>query len=346
MRKNGSNTYSNAGGNQDFMRGLYTVGKPPDEEEKSRKRSGQGERGGAARSAAMAFGSYEAAQLRRKERRQKRIALAAGLIASLLCGTIIFYGGMKILSFFSGNFSSQRVERVHIEGCGVVSARAVRNASQIIEQQTKMSEIDSKALQKKIEQIPWVGSVKVKKGWDAAVTITISEHKAAALMVKQDKDGQHLYYMDKNGRPFLRVRPCEEIDFPVVTGLSEISSKGLYYKVAADVRVFLRHLYRNNPQLPVQALSEIHITKEGELVLYLVEYPFPIFFGSGHIHSKYIRLVEVLKPLYKKRRGGSREIEEIAAIQLEYLQDKILVFTNDGSTPEKRVESQPVQPQG
>ena len=42
------------------------------------------------------------------------------------------------------------------------------------------------------------------------------------------------------------------------------------------------------------------ITKEG-LVVYLVEYPFPIFFGNGNTKKKVLNLAYVLKELYGKR---------------------------------------------
>jgi len=91
-----------------------------------------------------------------------------------------------------------------------------------------------------------------------------------------------------------------------------------------EVLIFLNKAKRNDPHLPVQSLSEVHVTKEGDLVVYLVEYPFPIFFGNGNTKRKYGRLVEVLKALYKKEKGKDL-ISEVEYIQMDYLQDKVLV---------------------
>ncbi len=102
-----------------------------------------------------------------------------------------------------------------------------------------------------------------------------------------------------------------------------------------EVMEFLRRLWGNNAHLPAHSLSEIHVTKDGGIVLYLVEYPFPIFFGRGEVKKKYTRLVEVLKPLYESDKGH-RIIEEVEYIQMEYLENKVLVATAEAAqVPEK-----------
>ena len=65
-------------------------------------------------------------------------------------------------------------------------------------------------------------------------------------------------------------------------------------------------------------------------MVYLVDYPFPIFFGSGNTKQKYARLVQVLKALYKKEKGEDL-ISEIEYIQMDYLQNKVLVAQTGSS---------------
>lgn len=60
------------------------------------------------------------------------------------------------------------------------------------------------------------------------------------------------------------------------------------------------------------------------LILYLVEHPFPIFFGEGDIRRKYVRLRKVLEMLYKPRRTGM-DIGRVAYIKMDYLKDKVIV---------------------
>ena len=77
---------------------------------------------------------------------------------------------------------------------------------------------------------------------------------------------------------------------------------------------------RGNSYLPGQNISEIHVTEQGELVLYLLDQVFPIYLGREDMKDKYWRLVKILKGLYKRR-----EIHCIDHIRMDYLQDKVLV---------------------
>jgi hypothetical protein len=89
----------------------------------------------------------------------------------------------------------------------------------------------------------------------------------------------------------------------------------------SDVFELLKLANRNNPILPEQSISEIHIAKKGELILYLLDRPFPIYLGKeGKISTRYYRLVKVLKDLYK-----TKEFSEVSYIRLDYQKDTILV---------------------
>ena len=123
---------------------------------------------------------------------------------------------------------------------------------------------------------------------------------------------------------FLPVEPGDDIDFPVITGWSDIKNTEIKEQALSEVLIFLRKLRVNNPHLPAQSVSEIHVNQSGEMVVYLVEYPFPIFFGNGNTKTKYARLVQVLKALYKKKRGKEL-ISRVEYIQMNYLNDKVLV---------------------
>jgi hypothetical protein len=72
--------------------------------------------------------------------------------------------------------------------------------------------------------------------------------------------------------------------------------------------------------LPLQALSEIHVTQEKGIILYLAERPFPIYLGYGNIRTRYYQLIRLLEHLYQK---GS--IEHIREIRMDYKADRILV---------------------
>jgi cell division protein FtsQ len=130
--------------------------------------------------------------------------------------------------------------------------------------------------------------------------------------------------MDREGRAFIEVGVGMDTDFPVVTGLERIKEEGRKKEILEDVLGFLRQTQKNDPNLPTQAVSEIHVSLDGELVVFLVDYPFPIFFGRGKVETKYNRLVKVLEVLYKKQES-EMQISRVEYIRMDYLEDKVLV---------------------
>jgi hypothetical protein len=134
-----------------------------------------------------------------------------------------------------------------------------------------------------------------------------------------------LFYLDDSGQIIAAANPSQELDFPVITGLENYSfdttDSTPVSKPLQDVFELLKLANSNNPILPQQNISDIHITEQGELILYLLDRPFPIYLGTeGKISTRYYRLVKVLKDLYK-----TREFSEVLYIRLDYQKDTILV---------------------
>ena len=93
--------------------------------------------------------------------------------------------------------------------------------------------------------------------------------------------------------------------------------------------VLLKKAAKNNPNLPAQSISEISVNPKGELIMYLVDYPFPIFFGKGRPTEKFNNLLRVLETLYRNH-NGSVEMSQVAFIRLEYENDQVLVIKKSG----------------
>jgi len=250
-------------------------------------------------------------------------------------GGLFFLGSCLVLFFVAGggevlqkrlqSLSFFKVNEVTISGGKIVSQIAVRNAAAIVLHQRSLIGLDSAAIEKRIGAVDWVSSAKVTRNWPSTVEITVKEDVPVALLhIKGAKEATQLYYIDRKGKVFLPVEPGDDIDFPVITGWSDIKNTEIKEQALSEVLTFLRKLRVNNPHLPAQSVSEIHVNQSGEMVVYLVEYPFPIFFGNGNTKTKYARLVQVLKALYKKKRGKEL-ISRVEYIQMNYLNDKVLV---------------------
>ena len=83
---------------------------------------------------------------------------------------------------------------------------------------------------------------------------------------------------------------------------------------------FLRLTDKGNQILPTQAISEINVDPKEGLIVYLVDYPFPIYMGKEKIRVRFSRLVKVLARLYK-----DEKIKGVAEIRMDYAENKILV---------------------
>ena len=74
--------------------------------------------------------------------------------------------------------------------------------------------LDAFAAERAIAAHPWVKSVTVRRHLPAAVEIAIVEHQAVAMVSLAD-----LYLLDKEGNPFKRLQPGDDLNLPLVTGV-------------------------------------------------------------------------------------------------------------------------------
>lgn len=225
--------------------------------------------------------------------------------------------GLQSLAFF-------KVDTIEIVGCASVPKEKIVDASGIIVHKTSLLAVDTSQLEKQISAVPWVARATVKRSWPAKVEILVEESAPVAILHSPNENGGQLHYLNGDGIAFSEVQPGADVDFPVITGLAEVGDQQLKSRALAEVLTFLDKVRSNDPHLPAQSVSELHITKAGEMVVFLVEYPFPIFFGNGNTKQKYSRLIQVLRALYKKQ--NSKELlSQIEYIQMDYLNDKVLV---------------------
>jgi cell division protein FtsQ len=174
----------------------------------------------------------------------------------------------------------------------------------------------------RIRQHPWIQGVRMQRSWPSTLIIQVEEHRPLAMINLEGAGG--LYYIDEQGKIFAPVEPTQERDFPVLTGLNfqgkPEESRFMDDELAAEAVHFLRLAALGNPIVPLQALSEIHVTQEKGIILYLAERPFPIYLGYGNIRTRYYQLVRLLERLYDR---GT--IENIKEIRMDYKADRILV---------------------
>jgi cell division septal protein FtsQ len=267
-------------------------------------------------------------------RRQPKSKLLARLVAAIVLVTVfssLYYViGSNFLVTKLQQVTLFKVSEIVFSGNTMVSSEKLREISGIVMHQTSLIGLDEAAITERLSRIPWVASVDVQRNFPSTIAIRVTENVPLALVHDGFGDGPELSYIDRHGQRFSPVRPGSDLDFPVITGLYTVENPEVRQQALEEVLTFLKKIERNDPHLPAQSVSEIHLNQHGEMVVYLVEYPFPIFFGNGNTKSKYARLVEVLKALYRKH-NGKELISDIEYIQMDYMQDKVLVAQSSSS---------------
>jgi len=261
-----------------------------------------------------------------KTRLLRRYAVLFLLISAV--GLFFVYGDKTMLEKGFDSISFFQVSDVVFSGCRVTSRDQLREQAGVVLHQTNLMGLDTDQIVRDLQNNPWVFRAMVKRNWPSTIEIEIEEHVPVALLHSTAAELDQLYYIDKKGASFMPVPVGANLDFPVITGLTEIKTTSLKNKALAEILLFLQKVGINDPHLPVQSVSELHVNSDGELVVYLVEYPFPIFFGNGNTRQKYKKLIRVLQALYKKERG-EEIISSVEYIRMDYFNDKVLVAQSE-----------------
>jgi len=248
----------------------------------------------------------------------------AFILVVSMTGLIVLAGGRTWIEKELGSIAFFQVNELIISGCRVTSREQLREDAKIFFHQTSLIGMEKAEIERRLEENPWIARAKVNLNWPSTIEIEIKEHVPVALLHSTISGPDQLYYIDKKGFSFTPVPVGANVDFPVITGLAGIKDENLRQNAFGEALIFLKKVSRNDPHLPTQSVSEVHVNPAGELVVYLVEHPFPIFFGSGNTKQKYSRLLKVLQALYKKK-SGQEIISSVEYIRMDYFDDKVLV---------------------
>ncbi len=265
-------------------------------------------------------GYRKASSGRFRENRQYFVLAGAGIA---LVALVTVGGGSPLAGLLHG-ITFLQVHTLEVRGNTAISRARLRELSGVVEYKTSMIGMDVDEIKGQVEADPWVSEAKVSRSWPSTVTIDVVEHRPVAMVNSGGANDSQLYYTDASGESFLPVMTGKDLDYPVITGLDSIGAQAERESVFAEIMIFLKRTERNNPNLPTQSVSEIHVTAKGEMIVYLVDHPFPIYFGKGDTAVKYTRLVKVLENLYRKSEDGMK-ISQVEYIRMDYLEDKVLV---------------------
>ncbi|KPK00208.1 MAG: hypothetical protein AMJ60_02295 [Desulfobacterales bacterium SG8_35] len=219
-----------------------------------------------------------------------------------------------------------QITAVRIDGNRMAGKEQIAALSRV-DIHSNLLAINVAQVQSLLESHPWIAKAEVIRDWPNRLLIQVQERIPVALLSRETG----LFYLDSRAQIIAAANPMQELDFPVITGLENFPfNTARAAQIPAplqDIIDLLKVANRNNPILPEQNISEIHISEKKGLILYLLDRPFPIYLGTeGKISTRYYRLVAVLKDLYK-----TQEFAEVSYIRLDYQKDTILVGKHESS---------------
>jgi cell division septal protein FtsQ len=157
--------------------------------------------------------------------------------------------------------------------------------------------ISLKEVKRKIEKHPWVRFVELEKRFPH----------------------NRLYYMDDSGRVFKKVDQADDVDYPVITGVSlKSGDKEQRLKLAALV---LASLELEKGQWSLEDLSEIHVERDGIVSLYFRSFEAVIRLRAAELGEKMDELKKIVEHLDRSGR-----IHMVRGINLNYRDGAAISF--------------------
>ncbi|MCG6878792.1 MAG: FtsQ-type POTRA domain-containing protein [Deltaproteobacteria bacterium] len=174
--------------------------------------------------------------------------------------------------------------------------------------------IKLEVLKNEMEKHPWVRTATVERRFPDTLIVEV-EKEDPALLVLMDKS----YYMNRQGELFKPLSPTDEIDFPILTGLS-LEDPNQKSKLNQTAKV-LRVLKKEKDRWSLQNLSEIHLDQNGGISLYFNHMQAAIRIPGQNVASKMDVLKQVAKHL-----SETGKIHHVTQIDLNHGDSAIVSF--------------------
>ncbi len=195
-----------------------------------------------------------------------------------------------ILSVFGVKAKWQQhvpVKQVSIEGISVISKDEIVRLMKL-PPNVQMYELDLTEIQRNILSNSFVKNVIIKRDAPSTLRVIVEERKPSAILVASE-----LYYIASDGTVLSYIASSETYDIPVISGIDSLSGIKTGQKLLnADVREALEiiNASKMTSENLFHTISEIHLRKGHDLVLYSFETGAPIIFGKGDVVKKMVKL--------------------------------------------------------
>jgi cell division protein FtsQ len=244
--------------------------------------------------------------------------LGFGLIKMFLF--LLALGGLS-LALISGyqllsSSSYWRIRSILVGGANDTLKEELLKVSGITEGESLLS-LDTATVRANIAEHSWIKSVSVWKEFPGTLHIQVQKEEPIALVLRD-----RMYLMNTEGVLFKYVESDDQIDFPVITGLSPNDT--IHRAHLERAASFLRTYSSLNPAVPAQKLSEIHVEKDGSLSVYFSTLPFKVAFGRNDFPRKIVSLTDIVSHLRTTHR-----LYHARLIDLDYGDRGVVAFAEE-----------------
>lgn len=260
---------------------------------------------------------------RKKPRDRTSIWSILGLIGScfvkftfLLVGLVFI--SLLFLSLYQYLLSSPyiKLEQVVVKGVDEETKEELMALLKLNFDESLLA-INLDELKQRLEKHPWIRSAQLEKQFPHTLIIWAEKERPRALVILGG-----LFYINPWGEIFKEVDQGDDIDYPVVTGISSNDVvRETQLKLAAGM---LRLLESEKGPFSLKELSEIHFNKNENVSFYSLSLPAVIKLRGSDLGVKKDELKKIVKHL---RKTGL--IHMVRAIDLNYRDGAAVSFWED-----------------
>lgn len=231
-----------------------------------------------------------------------RAAKALGVIALLvgICGATAL-AGAKARGYVTTS-PTFAIEKIAFEGVHHASEVELARLSGIA-LGDNVFQVDLVSAEKAMAAHPWVRRVSLERDYPRTIVARIIEYEPAALA-----DLGTLYYVDEVGKPFKKLAPGEEGDWPILRGVTRDEYLAHEREIEALFREALEALaaYRDAGLEKRAPVSEVKVDRVDGLTLWCGPEAIAVKLGVREYREKFSRLEQLLAEL--KSRGARAEV--------------------------------------
>jgi len=178
-------------------------------------------------------------------------------------------------------------------------------------------DLDMKDIKQRMEIHPWVRSVSLKRQFPRSLHIEVERRTPIALV-----PGNIISFLDETGEVFKELKPGDNVEYPILTGLSEdhpIRKNQISMAVG-----LLKALKSEEGSLSFDKVAEINMKANGLMTLYLTDLKAEIRCAGSDFAAKLPELKRILGHLKETGRA-----DQVAGIDLNY-EDGVAVSFKKG----------------